>query len=184
MRHSSPDCVAGQRSRQLADDQRNLGSMSYLDRGGLQHGVPLDDIPCGGNYPLWKPPSSYFPRGEAPPPYEEAVAAARAEQALLSISPHALSPLNFTGNYLSSHSSHQSVEMMPGNTNVLAASSPALSSNNATSTSPLISVSSNRPLSSPSMHSNCYQLSQSESASPGLYPGTSTRSFTMGEADL
>nr|QKV49918.1 mucin-12 [Locusta migratoria] len=43
----------------------------------------------GAHYPLWKPPGSsssngagYFPRGEAPPPYEEAVAAARAEAAL------------------------------------------------------------------------------------------------------
>ena len=32
-----------------------------------------------GHYQLWKPPSSYFPRGEAPPPYEEAVALAQAE---------------------------------------------------------------------------------------------------------
>lgn len=31
------------------------------------------------HYPLWKPPGNYFPRGEAPPPYEEAVAATRAE---------------------------------------------------------------------------------------------------------
>jgi len=28
------------------------------------------------HYPLWKPPGSYFSRGEAPPPYEEAVATA------------------------------------------------------------------------------------------------------------
>lgn len=31
------------------------------------------------HYPLWKPPGNYFPRGEAPPPYEEAVRAARTE---------------------------------------------------------------------------------------------------------
>lgn len=31
---------------------------------------------------MWKPPGNYFPRGEAPPPYEEAVAAARVEAAL------------------------------------------------------------------------------------------------------
>lgn len=31
------------------------------------------------NFALWKPPENYFPRGEAPPPYEEAVAAAHAE---------------------------------------------------------------------------------------------------------
>lgn len=38
----------------------------------------------GGNYenaPLgaWKPPSNYLPRGEAPPPYEEAMAQCRPE---------------------------------------------------------------------------------------------------------
>ena len=32
-----------------------------------------------GHYNLWKPPGEYYPRGEAPPPYEEAVALAQAE---------------------------------------------------------------------------------------------------------
>lgn len=38
---------------------------------------PFENHP--GHYNLWKPPSGYFPRGEAPPPYEEAVALAQAE---------------------------------------------------------------------------------------------------------
>lgn len=38
---------------------------------------PFENHP--GHYHLWKPPSGYFPRGEAPPPYEEAVALAQAE---------------------------------------------------------------------------------------------------------
>lgn len=172
-------CVAGRQNRQAAEDQRSLGSMGYLERGGLQHGVPMDDIPCGGGYPLWKPPGNYFPRGEAPPPYDEAVAAARAEQVLLSTSPHALSPLNFPCTYLTNNSSNSSMPLVTNSQNGLPASSPTLSSNNGASTSPLIPP-PNRPLSSPGTHSNCYQLSQSESASTGLYAGTSTTSFTMG----
>lgn len=37
------------------------------------------EYPYDGNsnqYQLWKPSNGYFPRGEAPPPYEEAVAQA------------------------------------------------------------------------------------------------------------
>ncbi|XP_033226421.1 uncharacterized protein LOC117178951 isoform X1 [Belonocnema kinseyi] len=172
-------CVAGRQTRQVAEDQRSLGSMGYLERGGLQHGVPMDDMPCGGGYPLWKPPGNYFPRGEAPPPYDEAVAAARAEQVLLSTSPHALSPSNFPSTYLTSHNSNSSMPLVTNSQNGLPVSSPTLSSNHGASTSPLIPP-PNRPLSSPGTHSNCYQLNQSESASTGLYAGTSTTSFTMG----
>lgn len=47
------------------------GSLGYL-------GGDCDDAPV--HFPsLWKPPGNYFPRGEAPPPYDEAVAQARAE---------------------------------------------------------------------------------------------------------
>lgn len=151
--------------------------MGYMERSSLHHGVPMDDMPCGGGYPLWKPPSNYFPRGEPPPPYEEAVAAAHAEQSLLSVSPHGLSPLSLTSNYLSSRNSHPSVAIVANSEGPLTASSPTLSNTNA-STSPLISIST-RPLSSPATHSNCYQL-QAESSSPALYPGTSTTSFTIG----
>ena len=172
-------CVAGRQNRQVAEDQRSLGSMGYLERGGLQHGVPMDEMPCGGGYPLWKPPGNYFPRGEAPPPYEEAVAAARAEQVLLSTSPHALSPSNFPNSYLTSHNSNSSMALVTNSQNGLPASSPTLSNNNGGSTSPLM-LPPNRPLSSPGTHSHCYQLIQSESASTGLYAGTSTTSFTMG----
>lgn len=45
----------------------NLSSMDYTYGGAATH------------YPLWKPPSGYFPRGEAPPPYDEAVAISQAE---------------------------------------------------------------------------------------------------------
>lgn len=34
---------------------------------------------CETALAAWKPPSNYLPRGEAPPPYDEAVAQCRAE---------------------------------------------------------------------------------------------------------
>lgn len=43
--------------------------------GGMEYTYEGNSNP----YQLWKPPSGYFPRGEAPPPYEEAVALAQAE---------------------------------------------------------------------------------------------------------
>jgi len=60
------------------------GSIGYLPgpMGYMQDSIdcPYDADPRV-NFALWKPPESYFPRGEAPPPYEEAVAAAQAEAA-------------------------------------------------------------------------------------------------------
>lgn len=149
--------------------------MGYLDRNSVQLGMPMEDVPCNGGYPLWKPPSSYFPRGEAPPPYEEAVAAARAEQALLSVSPHTLSPLNFPGSYMSAQNAHGNVSMVTNAQNGLPASSPSLSQNNASSSSPLITT-SNRPLSSPAAHS-CYQV---EVTTSDFCPGACASSFSMG----
>lgn len=45
--------------------------------GNNDMGFTYDGNP--GHYQLWKPPGNYFPRGEAPPPYEEAIALAQAE---------------------------------------------------------------------------------------------------------
>lgn len=150
--------------------------MGYLERGGLPHGVQMDDLACGGGYPLWKPPGNYFPRGEAPPPYEEAVAAARAEQALLSISPHALSPLNLATTYLTTHNSHSSVTLLNGNPTV-SANSPTPSNHGA---SPSSSVSGSRPLSAVNPH--CHQQGQSDAVSPGFYTNATTTSFAMGNS--
>lgn len=58
------------------------GSMGYLGAGSQDHHIEFHYEEPPAHYPLWKPPGNYFPRGEAPPPYEEAVAAARAEAAL------------------------------------------------------------------------------------------------------
>lgn len=63
---------------------------------------PFENHP--GHYHLWKPPSGYFPRGEAPPPYEEAVALAQAEslnsQCTVSVATttHRSLPMNLTDN--------------------------------------------------------------------------------------
>ncbi|XP_076231849.1 uncharacterized protein LOC143177661 [Calliopsis andreniformis] len=173
-------CVAGRQNRQLAEDQRNLGSMGYLERDGLSHGVPMDDIPCGANYPLWKPPSNYFPRGEAPPPYEEAVAAARAEQALLSMNPQVLPQLSFPTSYLANANSRTSISLVGNTQNVMSGSPSALICDSGiVDSSGLISTSS-RPISNPNIYASYRQSNQNESLSPGVNVGTSTTSFTTG----
>ncbi|PBC30441.1 hypothetical protein APICC_02767 [Apis cerana cerana] len=173
-------CVAGRQNRQLAEDQRNLGSMGYLDRDGLSHGVPMDDIPCGASYPLWKPPNNYFPRGEAPPPYEEAVAAARAEQALLSMNPQTLPQLSFPNTYLPNTNSRTSISLV-GSTQsgINGNSSTLICDNGITDQSGLISTPS-RPISNPNIYSSYHQSNQNETLSPSVSVGTSTTSFTMG----
>ncbi|PSN45587.1 hypothetical protein C0J52_15085 [Blattella germanica] len=88
--------IRGRQNRQLSEDERSLGSigyiagslaylpgsMGYLGAGSQDHHIEFHYEEPPAHYPLWKPPGNYFPRGEAPPPYEEAVAAARAEAAL------------------------------------------------------------------------------------------------------
>ncbi|XP_071449849.1 uncharacterized protein [Hetaerina americana] len=82
--------IRGRQNRQLTEDQRSLGSIGYIAGslgylpGSIGYLSNQDHIEFHyeeppAHYPLWKPPGNYFPRGEAPPPYEEAVAAARAE---------------------------------------------------------------------------------------------------------
>ncbi|XP_011859635.1 PREDICTED: putative GPI-anchored protein PB15E9.01c isoform X2 [Vollenhovia emeryi] len=170
--------IQGRENRQLGEDQRSLSNMGYLDRGGLPHGVPMDDIPCGTGYSLWKPPGNYFPRGEAPPPYEEAIAAARAEQALLSMNPHTLLSMNFSDNYMPNGNSHAGMAVVTDTQNDL---NTQASSNDSNIHTPLMS-SSSRPLSSPSAYAGSYRpISQSSASSTvGLNTSTSTTSFTMG----
>lgn len=45
---------------------------NYMNNGNMNIEYPFD--PNSNQYNFWKPPSAYFPRGEAPPPYEEAIA--------------------------------------------------------------------------------------------------------------
>ncbi|KAH8268284.1 hypothetical protein KR026_004204 [Drosophila bipectinata] len=69
-------------NRQNAEDQRSIvGSIGYIagNMGYMEGNLSAIDYTYGAgatHYPLWKP---HFPRGEAPPPYEEAVAISQAE---------------------------------------------------------------------------------------------------------
>lgn len=171
--------MAGRQNRQLAEDQRNLGSMGYLERDGLSYGVPMDDIPCGANYPLWKPPSNYFPRGEAPPPYEEAVAAARAEQALLSMNPQALPQLNFPNSYLTDVTNRTNISLVGSTQSGINGNTSTLICDNSIADSSGLTSTPNRPISNPNIYSSYRQTNQNET-SQGISVGTSTTNFTMG----
>nr|XP_012140566.1 PREDICTED: putative GPI-anchored protein PB15E9.01c isoform X2 [Megachile rotundata] len=173
--------IRGRQSRQLAEDQRNLGSMGYIERDGLSHGVPMDDIPCGANYPLWKPPSNYFPRGEAPPPYEEAVAAARAEQALLAMNPQTLPQINFPNTYLTNANSRTSISLVgnPQSGGINGNTATVMCDAGVTDQTGLIST-PNRPISNPNIYAYYRQSNQNETLSPSVNVGTSTTSFTLG----
>lgn len=56
----------------------NLIFFRYLSTGNSELEFHYED--STPHYSLWKPPGNYFPRDEAPPPYEEAVRTAQAEQ--------------------------------------------------------------------------------------------------------
>ncbi|XP_014481497.1 PREDICTED: uncharacterized protein DDB_G0271670-like isoform X2 [Dinoponera quadriceps] len=167
--------IQGRENRQIGEDQRSLGNMGYLERGGLLHGLPMDDIPCGTGYSLWKPPGNYFPRGEAPPPYEEAVAAARAEQALLSMNPHTLLSMNFSDSYMPGGNNHTGIAVVANTPSELTVNTQPSSNDNHMS-APLMS--SSRPLSSPGTYANYRPVSQSSTTSTGLNTSTSTTSFS------
>ncbi|XP_037292453.1 uncharacterized protein LOC119188664 [Manduca sexta] len=55
-----------------ADDQRSLTSIGYIS-GSMGYMGSTCETAVGA----WKPQSNYLPRGEAPPPYDEAVAQCR-----------------------------------------------------------------------------------------------------------
>lgn len=60
-------------NRQNNDEPRSsIGYIggNYMNNGNIEY--PFDTN--SNQYNLWKPTSGYFPRGEAPPPYEEAIA--------------------------------------------------------------------------------------------------------------
>lgn len=52
------------------------GNISYM---GGSMGMEYPYEANSTQYQLWKPPGNYYPRGEAPPPYEEAIALAQTE---------------------------------------------------------------------------------------------------------
>ncbi|XP_023946942.1 uncharacterized protein LOC112052187 isoform X2 [Bicyclus anynana] len=57
------------------EDQRSLTSIGYISGSMGYMGGGCEATVLGA----WKPPSNYLPRGEAPPPYEEAMAQCRQE---------------------------------------------------------------------------------------------------------
>lgn len=137
----------------------------------------LDDPPCSGGYSLWKPPSSYFPQGEAPPPYEEAIASTRADQALLSLSPQNVSPSNISRNCLTVNNP-TNLSLVKNSQNGLPASSPVLSQINATSSSPNVISINKRPLSSPAAHSY-YEFNPSEVMNLSYCTGACSTSLAL-----
>ncbi|CAD6225408.1 GSCOCG00005664001-RA-CDS [Cotesia congregata] len=168
-------CIAGRQNRELTEEQRSLGSMGYLERGGLPHGMQMDEMACGGGYSLWKPPGNYFPRGEAPPPYEEAVAAARAEQALLTMNPNALSSLNLPNSYLTTQHHSMSAAIPTAN---LPATAPPPAAYSATSPSSSVNT---RQINSSQPHPCHQQLlpPTEENISAGYYSGGAVTNFSV-----
>ncbi|KAG8041778.1 hypothetical protein G9C98_007082 [Cotesia typhae] len=166
---------AGRQNRELTEEQRSLGSMGYLERGGLPHGMQMDEMACGGGYSLWKPPGNYFPRGEAPPPYEEAVAAARAEQALLTMNPNALSSLNLPNSYLTTQHHSMSAAIPAAN---LPATAPPPAAYSATSPSSSVNT---RQINSSQPHPCHQQLlpPTEENISAGYYSGGAVTNFSV-----
>lgn len=63
---------ANRQNNEEAINRTSIGYIggNYMNNGNIEY--PFD--PNSNQYNLWKPSSTYFPRGEAPPPYEEAVA--------------------------------------------------------------------------------------------------------------
>ena len=116
---------AGRQNRQLSEDERSLGSigyiagslaylpgsMGYLGAGSQDHHIEFHYEEPPAHYPLWKPPGNYFPRGEAPPPYEEAVAAARAEAALAAAvaSTNNVSNSGGSGSFMNTGTGHRTI---------------------------------------------------------------------------
>lgn len=61
------------------DDQRSIGSIGYIGSNIGYMGSMTMEYPYehqNSHFQLWKP---FFPRGEAPPPYEEAISMAQTE---------------------------------------------------------------------------------------------------------
>lgn len=61
------------------DDQRSIGSIGYIGGNLGYMGSMTMEYPYehqNSHFQLWKP---FFPRGEAPPPYEEAISMAQTE---------------------------------------------------------------------------------------------------------
>lgn len=86
---------AGRQTRGMRAERRGMGSIGYITGSlgylpenyfagadGFDRHIEFRYEEPPSSLSLWKPPGhggSYYPRGEAPPPYDEAVAHPRAE---------------------------------------------------------------------------------------------------------
>ncbi|XP_052863908.1 uncharacterized protein LOC128270539 [Anopheles cruzii] len=78
-----------QECREVLEDpaQRNIvnnvsymgGNIGYLGGGTMNMDYSYVDHAVSPHYQLWKPPGTYYSRGEAPPPYEEAISISHTE---------------------------------------------------------------------------------------------------------
>ncbi|XP_058062603.1 uncharacterized protein LOC131212670 [Anopheles bellator] len=55
------------------------GNIGYLGGGTMNMDYSYVDHAVSPHYQLWKPPGTYYSRGEAPPPYEEAISISHTE---------------------------------------------------------------------------------------------------------
>ncbi|KAL7035465.1 hypothetical protein ACKWTF_008388 [Chironomus riparius] len=104
------------------DDQRSIGSIGYIGSNIGYMGSMTMEYPYehqNSHFQLWKP---FFPRGEAPPPYEEAISMAQNEslntQAACTVSvatSHRTLPMNVCNNTTTDNSDLSSA--MPVNNN-------------------------------------------------------------------
>lgn len=75
----------------ISDDQRSIG---YIAGNMNYNGEIYEPNP----YQLWKPPNGCFPRGEAPPPYEEVIGLGAATSCTsVSLGHHRTLPLSICG---------------------------------------------------------------------------------------
>lgn len=61
-------------NRQNNEESRTMASIGYIGGNYMNPGNINMEYPYDSNsnqYNLWKPSSGFFPRGEAPPPYDE-----------------------------------------------------------------------------------------------------------------
>ncbi|GBP79853.1 hypothetical protein EVAR_89292_1 [Eumeta japonica] len=66
--------VRKQKRRRLTADERSITSIGYIS-GSIGYVTTNSEAGLAA----WKPSSNYMPRGEAPPPYDEAIAQSRAD---------------------------------------------------------------------------------------------------------
>jgi len=108
------------------DDQRSIGSIGYIGGNIGYMGSMTMEYPYehqNSHFQLWKP---FFPRGEAPPPYEEAISMAQSESlnpqaasctVSVATSTHRTLPLNVCNSVTTDNTDLSSVQQTNNNNN-------------------------------------------------------------------